>query len=82
MEDELWKMMIELRKSLKANNITLFWEQKEESKPVMVAFFTKKKAVIKFELDSILSIIEEYGYDKAYKIIKAEIEKILTELFE
>lgn len=81
MEDEIFKLMMELKRISHADNTTIIWTTNGLKKlPIMNFFYPSIHAMVSFKLKDVTLSLKENGYERTINILNCEINRILRNL--
>lgn len=79
MEDEIFKLMMELKGISNADATTILWTTNGLKKqPIMNFFYPPIHAMVSFKLKDVTLSLKKNGYEQTINILNHEINRILS----
>lgn len=81
MEDEIFKLMMELKRVSHADTVTIIWTINGLKKqPIMNFIYAPIPAIVSFRLKDIIFSLDNFGYKQTVNDLNKEINRILSNL--
>lgn len=81
MEDEIFKLMMELKRVSHADTVTIIWTINGLKKqPIMNFIYAPIPAIVSFKLKDVTMSLKCIGYERTINVLNQEINRILSNL--
>lgn len=83
MEDEIFKLMMELKRISNADTTSIIWTINGLKKqPIMNFIYAPIPAMVSFKMKDVTLSLKENGYEQTINILNREINRILSNLLQ
>lgn len=79
-QDNIYELLLHFKDDMGADSASVSYFENYKSKPILAVIFTKMNLVIRFDLKTIITAMDQWGYQKTKENVDEQIYKILKNM--
>lgn len=79
-QDNIYELLLHFKDDMGADSASVSYFENYKSKPILAVIFTKMNLVIRFDLQTIITCMDQWGYQKTRENVDEQIYKILKNM--